>query len=503
MRPRYIILIYLVCSILNNLHIYQICDEYFRYDVTSNVRIAVPQELQFPSMTICVDIVNALEWTQMTPELRRYLLTQYIFSDPTIETMVSNASFVEESLSKLSVSDNHIISQLVYSNLATRKMIPEILNLTKPIEQLYYGFEINGLFKEPNGSIESYEMLTTNMTDFQFSIDNTFIHSGLKCFTLSLRPDLHSIINLNDVWNIGTGSSRLLLWRSNSGLRTRVFFHRKSYLVSLKDPYVFVEEGNVLVLTFEVLESILLKYPYNTNCRDYYSTMKLSSQKECMEKCFKSKTIARFGFVFPKSHAFASDDLYTRLDTQDTADITRECKLNCCQKECHSFTYIFETLKEANLVQLIGRNCVNSNGSTCPEGDNDLRKESDLIVKSPQKPFTRTEIQPAISLISFVTAVLSTFGFWMGLSVSRIAEFVAKTWTKAWNYRDKIRSRQGIATQRLVKKQIINNSFHRRVNPITQSSTQLPAALQHFVNFNPRDDLRKHYKRPYFLPLKK
>ena len=459
MRPKYMILIYLVCSIMNNVHIYQICDGYFRYDVTSNVKIGIPEEFEFPSMTLCMDIVNALEWTQMSRELRRSLLTQPVFPKATIENMVSNASFVEASLSKLSVSDNHLISQHVYSNLATRKMIPEILNLTKPIEQLYYSFEINGLFKEPNGSIESYEIFTENMSDFQFSIDKAFLHSRLKCFAFSLRPDLHSVINLNDVWNMGSGSSRLLFWQSNSGVRTRVFFHRKGYLVSLKDPFVFVEEGYALVLTFEVLESILLKYPYNTNCRDYYSTMRLSSRKECMEKCFKSKTVARFRYVSFKSHAFESDDFYTELDATYTSDITQECKLDCWQKECHSLTYTFEKLKEQNLVKLTGRNCYNSKGSTCSEGD-DLRKESDLIVNAPLKPFTRTEIQPAMSLVSFVTAVLSTFGFWMGLSVSRIAEFVTQTWKKAWNYRDKIRSTQRLATQRL-NDQLFHNSLRQ------------------------------------------
>ena len=503
MPSKLTILIYLVCSIMNYVHIYQICDGYFRYDVTSNLRIGIPEELEFPSVTLCVDMVNALEWTQMSRELRRYLLSELVLPEPIIETMVSDGSSVEEALLKLSVADNYLISEHVYSTLTKSKMIPEILNMTKPIEQLYYGFEINGLFKEPNGSIESYEMYTTNMTDFQFTIDNTFLHSGLKCFTLSLRPDLHSIINLNDVGNLGSKYDYLLIWKSISGLRTRVFFHRKGYLVSSKDPSVVVERGHVLRLTFEVLESILLKHPYNTNCRDYSSTMGLSSIKECREKCFKSKTVARFGFVFPKSHAFASDDLYTRLDTQDTGDITRECKLNCLQRECHSFTYIFETLKEANLVQLIGRNCVNSNGSTCPEGDNDLRKESDLYVSSPQKPFTRTEIQPATPLVSFMTAVLSTFGFWMGLSVSRIAEFVAKTWTKAWNYRDKIRSRQGIASQRPVNQRITINLFDRRMNSTTQLNTRSETALQQFFNSKTSHRLRTHQKKSYFLPSNK
>ena len=444
---------------MNNVHIYQICDEYFRYDVTTNVRTEIPEELEFPSMTLCVDMVNALEWTQMSRELRRYLLTQPVFPEPIIENMVDNASFVEETLVKLSFRDYHFTTEYVYTNLIKRKTIPEILNMTKPIEQLYYGFTINGLFKEPNGSIESYEMYTTNMSDFQLTIDNTSLHSGLKCFTLSLRPDLHSIINLHDVGNMGSKYDYLLIWESNSGLRTRVFFHRKGYLVSLKDSFVFVERGHLLILTFEMLEFIRLKYPYNTNCRDY-SVVGLSSLKECREECFKSKTVARFRCVFFKSHAFASDNHPAELDTKDTADIMRECKRDCWQRECHSFTYIYEKLKEENLVKFLGQNCFNSKGSSCPEGDNDLRKESDLIVSSPQKTFTLTVVQPAMSLISFVTAVLSTFGFWVGLSVSGTVLFVRHTWIQVMNLGGKIRSRQRLATQRL-NNQLLYNSLRQ------------------------------------------
>ena len=443
---------------MNNVHIYHICDVYFRYDVTANVRIAVPEELEFPSMTLCVDVVPSLKWTQMTPELRRYLLTQSVFPEPITETMVSNGSLVQDALLKISFLDKYDTFEDIYTNLAQRKTIPEILNLTKPIEDIYSLFLINGLFKEPDGSIQFYKMYTKDMSDFQFSIDNTFIHSELKCFTLSLRPDLHSIINFNDLWNMEKGSKTLLAWQSLSGFRTRVFLHRKRYLVSLKDPYVFVEKGNILVLTFEVLESILLKYPYNTNCRDYNSTMGVSSQKECREKCFKSKTVARFGYVFLKSHAFLYDKLYTKPDTHYTSDIRRECKLDCLQKECHSFTFTFEKLKEENLVKFVGQDCLKSNGSICSEGDFDLRKHSELYLMSPDKSFTRTEIQPAMSLVSFVTAVMSTFGFWMGLSVSGAALFVKQTWTQAMNLGSIIGSRQTVATQHSVNQQIINNT---------------------------------------------
>ena len=493
MPPKYIILIYLVCSIMNYVHIYHICDGYFRYDVTSNVRIAIPEELEFPSMTMCVGTINSLKWTQMTSELRRNLLTHPIFPDSIIETMVSNGSFVEETLLKLSLSDSHKIAIHLNNNLITRKTIPEILNLTKPIQELYNGFKINGLFKEPNGSIESYDTFTKDMSDFQFTTDRTFLHGGLKCFTLNLRPDLHRVINLNDALNIASG--RLLFWYTLSELKTRVLFHRKGYLASLKDPFVTVHRGHSLELAFDLLESILLKYPYKTNCRDYYSTTGLSSRKECREKCFKSKTVARFGYVLFQSHAFPCDDLHLRRNTNYTADITQECKLDCWQKECHSLTYTFEKLKEENLVNYVGRNCRKSNGSTCPDGDADLRKESDFTVSSPHKPFTRTEIQPAIPLVSFVTAVLSTFGFWMGLSVSGAVIFVRRTWTKALNFGGKIRSRQTLATQRPVNQRITINLFDRRKNSTRQSNTRLQTVLQQFLNSNTRHKLRTHHKR--------
>ena len=41
----------LICSLGNILHVYQIYDEYLRYDVTTNVQVIVPDEIPFPSIT--------------------------------------------------------------------------------------------------------------------------------------------------------------------------------------------------------------------------------------------------------------------------------------------------------------------------------------------------------------------------------------------------------------------------------------------------------------------
>ena len=71
-------------------------------------------------------------------------------------------------------------------------------------------------------------------------------------------------------------------------------------------------------------------------------------------------------------------------------------------------------------------------------------------------PFTRTESQPVIPLITFVTEVYSTFGFWLGFSVSDFFHLAKKIWQKVKIARDKLRSRERLVQRPFVNRRILN-----------------------------------------------
>ena len=416
MPPTWIALIYLICALLNILQIYQICEEYLRYEATTNAQIVIPEKIELPSMTLCVDIPPIFKWDKMSPKLEKKLNKT--------RNMIGMQQLSYVALSEIGRSHHLVAYGPSYDEMVKEIAIPELLNITRTFEEIFDFFEANNL-----------EL--SNMTKLQFSFDKIFLHAGYKCFSLSLLTNGNNIVDFID---IQSRVNSFLFWGTSSGAIVAFFFHKKDYLVSLVDEYIRCYVGYSCTFQFVIYESIRLEYPYKSNCRDY-TKVGLLSRKECIEKCFKNKTVTKFGYVFFQSHAFHFDDLHLGIqgDTNYTHDIFQECKLHCKQIECHSITYDYELLSSRNLVNFLGQTCSYSTGPICPEGEIDLRKLSSLSINEAPLPFTRTESQPAIPLITFVTGVLSTFGFWLGLSVSDSFHVFKNVWNKVQVARDKTR----------------------------------------------------------------
>ena len=405
MPPNWITLTYLICALMNILQIYQICEEYLRYETTTNAQIVIPEKIEFPSMTLCVDIPAIFKWDKISPKLEKKLNKT--------RNMIRMQQLIYVPLSEIRRSHQLVAYGYLYDEMAQEMTIPELLNMTRPFEEVFDYFETNNL-------------KLSNMSKFQFSFDKIFLYAGLKCFSLSLRTDLHNILDFID---IQSRVKTFLFFSTSSGAIVAFSFHKKNYLVSLVDEYIRCYVGSSCTFQFVIYESVRLEYPYKNNCRDY-TKMGLLSRKECLEKCFKNKTVTKFGYVFFESHAFSVDDLHLGIkgDTNYTQDIFQECKLHCKEIECQSITYDYELLKSQDLVNFLEQTCLGSTESTCSEEEVDLRKISVVSIKIAPLPFTRTESQPAIPLITFLTGVLSTFGFWLGLSVSDFFHFAENIW---------------------------------------------------------------------------
>ena len=456
MPPKWTTLVYLICAIMINVHIYQICEEYLRYEITTNVLLASPEKIEFPSMTLCVNIPEALKWEEMSPELLKQLFIrgnrsrrEYEFNVSKAQDMVNNSSLIPSALQNLSHLDYLFTMTYLYDDLTKEMTIPELLNMTHPFEKLFHTFALNGLFVNPNGSIRFYDMFMSNMSNFEFSIDKIYLHEGLKCFSLSLLTGRNNIVDFIDIQYLKPEDRHIVYWQTKSKQLTRFFLHKKGYLVSLKDRYRILRHDNVSTISYKVYESIRLEYPYKSNCRDY-TKMGLLSRKECLEKCFKNKTVKRFGYVFFESHAFPADDLHLGIkgDTNFTHDIFHECKLDCKQIECYSLKHSIEDLK-FKTEKLLHVEVVQ-------------KEETCLFLDVSKIPFTGTESQAAIPLITFVTGVLSTFGFWLGLSVSDSLHVFKKIWKKAQIERDRTPLRRRLTQQLTVNQRRL--SLLRQLN---------------------------------------
>ena len=149
-----------------------------------------------------------------------------------------------------------------------------------------------------------------------------------------------------------------------------------------------------------------------------------------------------------ESHAFASDNIPLKekglLHTNQS--ITRfffqKCKRKCLKEDCQFTTYITHT--NFNKMQAVQEKCLEGTGTNCSlyESNEIPLNYSSHAIRVDNKIVTRTETQVAIPLVSFFTEILSTFGFWLGLSVSGFARIVRQTWAEVMVLGDKIKIKQ-------------------------------------------------------------
>ena len=495
---------------MNILHIYQICDEYFRYDVTTNVRIGLPDPVEFPSLTLCVDLVESLKWEQMSSGLIRRLLTfteETTFNETDVSWFINNRKQIRDQIRRFQ-DESSYVHFYIYNNLVKEKTVAEILNLTEAFEEIFGYFATTGLAHE---DIDSKNLTKTvyrlsNDSDFQFSLDMVFIHNFKKCFTINIRPNFKKF----SFKELCTMSNRIKLcnltsWVSDFGSRVKVKLHAKDYFIGVEDIMFSINPSTHRTTTYVRHESTRLKYPYKTNCRDYTKTGFLS-QKHCYEMCFKAKTVDDWKSIIPESHAFQTDMIPLREEglSSNKSDIrtffaSGTCKIECGNRDCQSVTFLVDDIEMGPDYSLAVMRATYS--ATVNPYFFDLSDEEKLeaVATSPDnlcgqeicpadQAVTRTETQASISLISFLTSVFSTFGFWLGISVYSSVHFVKESWTKVMNRQQhqvptSIRRQFNSYSQQL-------NLFRQRLKPIRRRR-QLVVRLQTRSSSNVRHRLKQ------------
>ena len=490
------------------LHIYEICDQYFRYDVTTNVRIGLPDPVEFPSLTLCVDLIQSLKWEQMSSELIRRLLTftgETTFNETVVSWLINNPKEIRDEIRRFQ-KELFYNDFRIYNNLVKEKTVAEILKLSESFEDIFGCFTTTGLTHEDKDSENLINTVyrLSNESDFQFSLDMVFIHNYYKCFTINIRPDLNKF-SFKELSATSTDMRcNFMSWISDFGSTVKVKLHAKGYLIDMRDVLFSISPLTYGTTTFVTHESNLLEYPYKTNCRDYTKTGFLS-QKHCYEMCFKSKTVDKWKSIIPESHAFqtdmihlSSEDLpYNESDVESIA--SRPCRLECGNRDCQSVTFLVDdketkTNKSLEIMRLTYADAVNPtfldvSQLSVEEYLKTLDKFPDNLcgqaICPAEQVVTRTETQESISLITFLTSAFSTFGFWLGWSVSGSVLFVKETWTKITN-RQLFQALTPIYQQiNLLSQQ--SNLIHQRLNCLKRR--QRVVMLQQRSNSNVRHRL--------------
>ncbi len=165
--------------------------------------------------------------------------------------------------------------------------------------------------------------------------------------------------------------------------------------------------GSKIVLTYDLYQSELLEWPYQTNCRFYNRTTNFLSQGHCLDDC----RIVNYNKAFsitPSEVLFQENDPYSkeiRFDQwsdyknpnqsfKDCMDLIEDkCKnVSCSNDDCVKFEY----------VPMIRKNEPSENLT--------------IGVTTARGPDFNVWFAPSINLIDFVTYVLTTIGFWTGFA---------------------------------------------------------------------------------------
>ena len=166
----------------------------------------------------------------------------------------------------------------------------------------------------------------------------------------------------------------------------------------------------------------------------------------------------RFNSVIEESYAFPSDNTPLKeVEAEITnQSITRflydQCEQKCLKQDCELGTYLLYWHALNNPEKALQEECSSGIGSTinCSLYNSNGRpiKHSSCTISTYGKIETRTETQAAIPLVQCLTEIMSTFGFWLGLSVSGSVICVKNIWTQAISVRREIQSKQRL-TQNL------------------------------------------------------
>ena len=459
MNVKWVTLFFLTCFLFNVLHVYQLCDEFLRYDVTVNVKIGFPEYVQLPTITLCVNVVESLKWQEMSSDLIRNLTT--VRNSAITEKVISEAiSDPKKIRSQIQLQGHPLwMAQLwIYENLVKQKTVAEIFNLTEPFEEVFPYIATIGLLENSQDSTDwdPLHLRSTKATDFLFTVDMTFIHSFQKCFTLNVRPGLKKI-SFQELLTVNRiRPYKVMSWISDFGSPIDVHIHDKGDLIYYEVEPIYVTRNSLEKSSFVTYESNLLEYPYKTKCRNYIKSGFLS-KNHCRRMCFKRVTSKILNATNFQSHAFSNDKVplgdLTPLPVNPKT-IMQQCKEECLQVDCQSVTYLVDNLETLTNVLAPRTECrrLKSHPSNC-EGNFSMHNIGIL-----KQIVTRIETQAAFPLISFLTGLFSTFGFWLGLSVYDSRHLPRNVGTIAKKTKHQITFREIIRIVNLVRRHSLAQS---------------------------------------------
>ena len=164
---------------------------------------------------------------------------------------------------------------------------------------------------------------------------------------------------------------------------------------------VQVKPKRQYIYTWDLGAFRLLQSPYPTDCRDYRSSSKYLSRRDCIRKCKLNASNTTCNAIY-EGIDIQRDDPPVLFDTNGTCaaqiDFDAICTKKCSNLDCAIDYYELISQHDTNYTQCNG---------TCAR----------LDLTIPTKPETAYYHEPRIELVEFICYLASTANMWFGLSI--------------------------------------------------------------------------------------
>lgn len=397
---------FVIVVFFNIFHIYYICSEYFKFEVTTIYGAVIPEYVELPALTLCFGLPGSFKWKNLTVEDNKKILLSNPYNKAEWDHIV-----VDQDRIRQFVGGIHYLSEtLVTKKIKTVDLFGMTLSLQDIVSELEF------LKKKVNKTWAIGLRQETAHNLPSFITVNTFFDFFSKCFAIAFHKD-YTVFDYRSV----SGKKRIkgiievlsLPYPAiNHQLGSLELYFQYGYqkLNSIHKPIVIElsKLGKFYKLSFESHFSQILPPPYQTQCKDYGIDV---SQGQCYDECLAHLAVQNFG-------KFPSTGYVTRMDNFDFITTEEEegtivnnisqkfkefkniCHLTCLKKECKSTMLLPFISSSATIEQYSNSTYIS------------------IILSG--SPHFRTVSRPAMSFIFFISTLFSTLGFWLGIAVKNI-----------------------------------------------------------------------------------
>ena len=377
----------ILCTLTNLYHVYHLSDQYFKYETTTDVQLFIPEFVKIPKVSLCFDMEQTVNLEKLSDQENDFKdLTDY---DLIREALHNVSRFNSSRLFQISLTPQDIIKEISLTYLSGKGSTG-----FRYYSKHYYDIS--------NKDLQNFTKIKRFWND-----DN--------CLSIEMKNN-YSSLNFKELWREYDGYFIGIDIPKNEIRNAYLFTTNKLDSISLGSHSYrtlnLPDKENTPMehfLTTTTFESYLLEPPYKTNCFNYHGI----TRTQCLNDCVKNSSISRVNKVphlcvlYPHEDynlidkdSFMKTNVTSKDIPQGSLELKRElfefCNKVCSRIECWSSSLI-PVVRSSNPI----------------DGSN----SSSIQVYASHYPVTMASSQPATHVVTFLTNLFSTFGFWLGLSV--------------------------------------------------------------------------------------